>query len=134
MNGVSRSEATERSNLLGGPKLKNGVHIQLATYPHPQWCAGLIFAGAAAAQNPPAQSGPNNNAVNSPAQNNTAAPVAGANSFTEGQAKSKIEEAGFTNVSELKKDDNGVWRGNASKGGSSTQVSVDFQGNVNTAK
>ncbi len=29
-------------------------------------CAGLIFAGAAAAQNPPAQSGPNNNAVNSP--------------------------------------------------------------------
>jgi hypothetical protein len=58
----------------------------------------------------------------------------GRNSFTEGQAKSKIEDAGYTNVTELKKDDNGVWRGKASKSGSATAVSVDFQGNVNTAK
>jgi hypothetical protein len=97
-------------------------------------CAGLIAATAASAQNPPAQSGPNNNAVNSSGQKNSNAPVAGRNSFTEGQAKSKIEEAGYTSVSQLKKDDNGVWRGKASKGGSSTNVSVDFQGNVNTAK
>jgi hypothetical protein len=97
-------------------------------------CAGLLAATAASAQNPPAQSGPNNNAVNSSGQNNSNAPVAGRNSFTEGQAKSKIEGAGYTNVSELKKDDNGVWRGKASKGGSSTDVSVDFEGNVNTAK
>ena len=97
-------------------------------------CAGLIFAGAASAQNPPAQSGPNNNAVNSSGQNNSNAPVAGRNSFTEGEAKSAIEKAGYTSVSELKKDDNGVWRGKASKGGSPTDVSVDFQGNVNTAK
>ena len=95
---------------------------------------GLLAATTASAQNPPAQSGPNNNAVNSPGQNNSNAPVAGSNSFTEGQAKSKIEEAGFNNVTELKKDDNGVWRGKASKGGSATSVSVDFQGNVNTAK
>ena len=97
-------------------------------------CASLITATAASAQNPPAQSGPNNNAVNSSGQNNSNAPVAGRNSFTESQAKSRIEEAGYTNVTELKKDDNGIWRGHASKGGSSTQVSVDFQGNVNTAK
>src|ERR1700742_3384416 len=97
-------------------------------------CIGLLGATPASAQNPPAQSGPNNNAVNSSGQNNSNAPVAGRNSFTEGQAKSKIEGAGFTNVSELKKDDNGVWRGKANKGGSSTNVSVDFQGNVNTAK
>ena len=83
---------------------------------------------------PAGQSGPNNNAVNSSGQNNSDAPVAGRNSFTEGQAKSKIEEAGYTSVSDLKKDDNGVWRGKASKGGSSMQVSVDFQGNVNAAK
>jgi hypothetical protein len=94
----------------------------------------LIAATSAFAQNPPAQSGPNNNAVNSAGQNNSNAPVAGRNSFTESQAKSKIEGAGYTNVSELKKDDNGVWRGKANKGGSSTSVSVDFQGNVNTAK
>jgi hypothetical protein len=96
--------------------------------------AGLMLTGAASAQNPPAQSGPNNKAVNSSGQNNSDKPVAGRNSFTEGQAKSKIEEAGYTGITDLKKDDSGVWRGMASKGGSSTKVSVDFQGNVNTAK
>jgi zona occludens toxin (predicted ATPase) len=97
-------------------------------------CIGLLAATTASAQTPAAQSGPNNNAVNSPGQNNSSAPVAGRNSFTERQAKSKIEDAGYTNVTELKKDDNGVWRGMASKSGSATAVSVDFQGNVNTAK
>lgn len=97
-------------------------------------CIGLLAATAASAQNPPAQPGPNNKAINSSDQNNSNAPVAGRNSFTEGQAKSKIEDAGYTNVSDLKKDDNGVWRGKASKGGSSAEVSVDFQGNVNAAK
>src|SRR3954463_3417145 len=97
-------------------------------------CIGLLAATTASAQNPPAKSGPNNNAVNSPGQNNSNAPVAGRNSFTEGQAKSKIEEAGYTGISDLKKDDNGVWRGKASKSGTATNVSVDFQGNVNAAK
>lgn len=95
--------------------------------------AALLFVSPALAQNPPAADRPNNNAVNSE-QNNSNRPVAGANSFTEGQAKSRIEAAGFTNITSLKKDDNGVWRGKASKGGSSTDVSVDFQGNVNPAK
>jgi hypothetical protein len=94
----------------------------------------LLSASPAMAQNPPAQSSPNNGAVNSSGQNNSNAPVAGRNSFTEGQAKSRIEEAGYTNVTALKKDDDGVWRAKASKGGSSTDVSVDFQGNVNSAK
>ena len=96
--------------------------------------AGLIAASAASAQTPPAQSGPGNNAVNSSGQNNSNAPVAGRNSFTEGQAQSKIEAAGYSKVTDLKKDDNGVWRGKATKGGSTTSVSVDFEGNVNTAK
>ena len=96
--------------------------------------AVLLASTAAMAQTPPAKSGPNNNAVNSAGQNNSNAPVAGCNSFTEGQAKSAIEKAGYTKVSDLKKDDNGVWRGKASKGGSSTSVSVDFQGNVIAAK
>jgi hypothetical protein len=96
--------------------------------------AMLLVSTVAMAQNPPAQSGPNNNAVNNSGPNNSNAPVAGRNSFTEGQAKSAIEKAGYTKVSDLKKDDNGVWRGKASKGGSSTNVSVDFQGNVIAAK
>jgi hypothetical protein len=95
--------------------------------------AALLVAGAAGAQAQPAQSGPGNNAINSD-QNNSNKPVAGRNSYTEGQAKSKIEDAGYTNVGELEKDDNGVWRGRASKGGTSTNVSVDFQGNVNPVK
>jgi hypothetical protein len=95
--------------------------------------AALLCAGPVGAQQP-AKDGPNNSAVNSPGQNNSNAPVAGRNSFTEGQAKSRIEEAGYTNVTSLKKDDNGVWRGKASKGGATANVSVDFQGNVNPVK
>jgi hypothetical protein len=95
--------------------------------------AALLAATSASAQTPAAQPGPGNNAVNKSGQNNADKPVAGRNSFTEGQAKSKIEGSGYTNVTDLKKDDNGVWRGKASKGGSQTSVSVDFQGNVNTA-
>jgi hypothetical protein len=96
--------------------------------------ATALAVTPASAQNPPAQSGPNNNAVNSAGQNNSDAPVAGRNSFTEGQAKSKLEDAGYADVTALKKDDKGVWRGQASKGGSATAVSVDFQGNVNSTK
>ena len=69
--------------------------------------AALAVSTSAFAQTP---------AVKSPNANNPAAPVAGANSFTEGQAKSKIEASGYTNVSGLKKDDNGVWTGTATKG------------------
>ncbi|WP_369721302.1 MULTISPECIES: hypothetical protein [unclassified Bradyrhizobium] len=96
--------------------------------------AASLLAGPSFAQNPPATDRPNNNAVNSSDQKNSNKPVAGANSFTEGQAKSKIEDAGYSNVTSLKKDDKGIWRGKASKGGASTDVSLDFQGNVNAAK
>jgi hypothetical protein len=70
-------------------------------------------------------------AVNTPNNPpNPGAPVAGANSFTEAQARSRIEAKGFENVSGLQKDDAGVWRGKASQGGKTINVSVDFQGNV----
>jgi hypothetical protein len=96
-------------------------------------CAA-VTASSALAQTPAAQSGPNNNAVNSSGQNNSNAPVAGRNSFTEGQAKSRIEDAGYTNVTALQKDGNGIWRAKASKGGTTSDVSVDFEGNINPAK
>ena len=94
----------------------------------------LLAAVPASAQSQPAQSGPGNNAVNSSDQNNSNKPVAGRNSFTEGQAKSRIEDAGYANVSGLQKDNEGVWRGKADKAGTKTDVSLDFQGNVNPAK
>ena len=79
---------------------------------------------------PPAATTPGNNAVNTTNTPTPAAPVAGANSFTEGQAKSRIEGQGFTNVKDLKKDDQGIWRATGTKDGSSKSVSLDFQGNV----
>jgi hypothetical protein len=59
-----------------------------------------------------------------------AAPVAGANSFTEGQAKSRIQAAGYTNVSGLVKGTDGIWHGKASKAGAEMTVSLDYQGNI----
>jgi hypothetical protein len=57
-------------------------------------CAA-VSASTAMAQTDAAKSGPSNNAVNNAGQNNSNAPVAGRNSFTEGQAKSRIEGAGY---------------------------------------
>ena len=65
-----------------------------------------------------------------PAAGDKTAPVAGANSFTENQAKERIEKAGFSQVSGLKKDDQGVWRASAKQGDKQVNVSVDFRGNV----
>ena len=95
--------------------------------------AAMAFvACGAVAQTPPAKDGPQNSAVNT--QNSTNrmvdAPVKGANSFTEGEAKSRIEKKGFANVSDLKKDDHGVWRGHAMKNGQRIDVALDYQGNV----
>jgi hypothetical protein len=58
------------------------------------------------------------------------APVPGANSFTEGQARARMSDAGFNDVQELRLDDQGVWRGRAMRGGQQTGVALDFQGNV----
>lgn len=60
------------------------------------------------------------------------APAPGANSFTEGQARSRMEAAGFTNVGELTKDEQGIWRGRAMRGGQQVSVMLDYQGNVTT--
>jgi hypothetical protein len=59
-------------------------------------------------------------------------PAAGANSFTEGQARSRIEAAGFSGVDDLKKNDQGVWQGRATRNGQQVTVSLDYQGNVTT--
>lgn len=58
------------------------------------------------------------------------APLPGANSFTEGQAKSRLEANGYSNVTGLKKDANGVWKGTAMNAGAKVDVSVDYRGNI----
>jgi hypothetical protein len=65
---------------------------------------------------------------NSPVDAN--APLPGANSFTEGQTKSRLEANGYTDVTGLKKDENGVWKGMATNAGAKVTVSVDYRGNI----
>ncbi|MDM9644796.1 PepSY domain-containing protein [Rhizobium sp. S163] len=95
--------------------------------------AGVVLAASAAfAQSETPSTSQTTPAVNT--EQNPAAPVAGKNSFTEDQAKSRIEEAGYKDVTDLKLDDQGVWRATASKDGKPGNVSLDFQGNVTMAK
>ena len=89
--------------------------------------AGGAFAQTAAPSANPSASTP---AVANHYSNNPGAPAAGANSFTEAQAKSRIEGAGYSNISGLSKDKDGIWKGKASKAGTSVNVGVDYQGNV----
>jgi hypothetical protein len=61
------------------------------------------------------------------------APLKGANSFTEGQAKDRaIAHGGVDSVSGLKKDDDGIWRGQGSQAGKTVEIAVDYKGNVIT--
>jgi hypothetical protein len=91
-----------------------------------------LAAGGAVAQVPPATEGPQNRAINTGDSSNRMAtgPVKGANSFTEGEARSRIEDKGFSTVSGLKKDDDGIWRGRAAMGGQQVDVALDYQGNI----
>jgi periplasmic protein CpxP/Spy len=105
--------------------------------------AGALVAGAALAQSEQRQGNP---AVKSPQPNSdqssfrgaaggdagSARLEAGSNSFTESQARSKIEQAGYQNVTDLRKDEQGIWRAKAQKGGQTVSVGLDFKGNVAT--
>jgi hypothetical protein len=88
--------------------------------------------------NTPAQrNSTNNNAASPPAvttsnanRKTAAAPVKGANSFTMNEARRRIEAGGFTQVTGLKKDRDGIWRGTGMRDGASVPVYCDYQGNV----
>ena len=62
----------------------------------------------------------------------TAAPVPGKNSFTESEAKSRLESFGYSDVTGLHQDADSIWRGAAMKGGQQVQVGLDYQGNIVT--
>ena len=87
--------------------------------------AAVAFAGAASAQTTTSPAAPA--AMPSAA---TDAPKSGANSFTEEQARTRIEGTGVTGVSGLMKDTNGVWMGTGMQGGKSVKVELDYKGNV----
>jgi hypothetical protein len=78
-----------------------------------------------------AASGNSNQAV-ATTNANAPTPAKGANSFTMGEARSRIASNGFTNVTDLSKDADGVWRGHADKDGTNAAVWLDYKGNVGT--
>ena len=102
--------------------------------------AMMVAGGAALAQtspstqpstSPPGQTAPAANSEAGTSSAPTHGPaVAGRNSFTQRQAIRRIADAGYTDVTGLKKDSHGIWRGMAQRDGSKVNVSLDYQGNV----
>ena len=95
-------------------------------------------SGSSAAQPMNNNAGSNNAGSSNPAATvkpadspqSTGSVEPGANSFTEGQARSRIEAQGFSNVTELRKDDQGIWRGKAMRNGQAVGVAIDYRGTV----
>ena len=111
------------------------IALSTPSFAQPETAAPTI---PGATTNTPQQRSPANTTTASPPAVTTsnansktaAAPVKGANSFTMDEARRRIEAGGFTQVSGLKKDGDGIWRGQATKGGTSVSVFCDYQGNV----
>ncbi|NRF07509.1 hypothetical protein [Agrobacterium pusense] len=91
-------------------------------------CVSALTAHAQGA--PAANSDGNTPAIATPDTKNPTAPVEGANSFTEDQAKDRIEKAGYTGLKDLKKDDRGVWNATGMKDGKTVSIALDYQGNI----
>lgn len=89
--------------------------------------AAATMATGAFAQ---ADAGSHNPAVKNAAVHTTAMAAKGRNSFTEAQARGRIAKDGYTGVSKLTKNQNGVWQGTAMKGGAKVSVALDYKGNV----
>ncbi len=80
-----------------------------------------------------AASGDRNQAVTTTG-NNSMQPARGANSFSAGEARRRIQGEGFQNVVRLHKDGGGVWRGKGVKDGQQVAVWLDYKGNVGQAQ
>ena len=68
----------------------------------------------------------------SPAPNKNVAstPAKGANSFTKGEAQSRLQANGFTDAANLALDHDGIWRADASKDGKPVKAWLDYKGQV----
>ena len=93
-----------------------------------------LTSAAVAQTNPATQgTGSSNPAVtNKPADSpsSTGPLEPGANSFTEAQALSRLEAQGLSNVTDLRKDEQGIWRGKAMRSGQTVSVGIDYKGTV----
>ncbi|WP_354191537.1 PepSY domain-containing protein [Bosea sp. OAE506] len=55
---------------------------------------------------------------------------AGSNSFTQEQARDRLERSGYSEVTGLTKDESGIWRGKARYGEALVTVGLDYRGAI----
>jgi len=92
--------------------------------------AAAAFSSGALAQS--GHSSSHNPAIKDSKAGHVAQPAHGSNSFSEAQARGRIAKAGYSGVSKLAKDRDGVWRGMAMRHGKRVHVGLDYKGNVTT--
>jgi hypothetical protein len=93
--------------------------------------ASASFAHAQGGSSPSADpSAAANPAIKSANDMTSGALAKGHNSFTKGQAKSRIEKAGYSDVSDLDLDSDGLWQATAMRDGQSIHVALDYKGTV----
>lgn len=93
--------------------------------------AGIAnHAGAPGGSGDKAAAGGNDNQAVATTNANAKQPAQGANSFSRGEARRRIQGEGYSKVSNLHKDSGGVWRGKGTKDGQSVKVWLDYKGNV----
>lgn len=91
---------------------------------------GIGLAAAQTAQQPGTQAQTQPQQQPGVGQQANIPPFPGANSFTEQQARERIAKAGYAEVSDLKLDQQGIWRGTGTKEGQQFQVALDYRGNI----
>jgi len=90
--------------------------------------AGLARAQAEPQSNP--GSAPPNAPLKSPDQMSPGPLAQGQNSFTRDEARSRIEQAGYTRVAGLIQDAQGLWHARAMRDGRPVNVALDYKGDV----
>jgi len=92
----------------------------------------LLVGGALAqpASTPPGTPQHNPAVAATTGTNDSNQPAKGANSFTEAQAKNRLTERGVSDLTDMAKDNDGIWRGSGKLDGNSVQVWVDYKGNA----
>jgi putative membrane protein len=115
-----------------GAGMAPDVQAQQARQPDGTPATTLAPAGAPPAARPDSSTGTDRRTDGARSEIVEASALeAGANSFTEGQARSRFEDAGFTAIQNLRKDDQGFWRARGMQGGSAaTDLALDFRGRI----
>ncbi len=100
------------------------------------FAAGLLICATqvATARDQPAPAAtpeaPANAAVKSPDDATTAPLAKGHNSFTKSQALSRMQKAGYTQVTGLTLDADGLWQASAMRAGQPVKIALDYKGDV----